>query len=50
MINSADPDQKPSDLDLHCLPRQGMPCSAREGLRVNVEVLTLFKYVLHVMI
>ena len=25
--------QKPTDLDLHCLLRQGMPCSAREGLR-----------------
>ena len=25
--------QKPTDLDLHCLLRQGMSCSAREGLR-----------------
>ena len=37
MTNSADPDQlasqKPTDLDLHCLLRQGMLCSAREGLR-----------------
>ena len=33
MTNSADPDQlEPADLDLHCLLRQGMPCSAREGL------------------
>ena len=36
MTNSADPDQlapqKPTDLDLHCLLRQGMSCSAREGL------------------
>ena len=24
--------QKPTDLDLHCLLRQGMSCSAREGL------------------
>ena len=24
--------QKPTDLDLHCLLRQGMLCSAREGL------------------
>ena len=23
MTNSADPDQKPTDLDLHCLQRQG---------------------------
>ena len=27
--------QKPTDLDLHCLLRQGMPCSAREGLKVH---------------
>ena len=43
MTNSADPDQlasfqiswllkKPTDLDLHCFQRQGMSCSAREGL------------------
>ena len=25
--------QKPTDLDLHCLLRQGMSCSAREGLK-----------------
>ena len=31
MTNSADP--KPTDLDLHCLLRQGMSCAAREGLR-----------------
>ena len=35
MTNSADPDQKPTDLDLHCLLRQGMSCSAREGLMTN---------------
>ena len=38
MTNSADPDQlasseKPTDLDLHCLLRQDMSCSAREGLK-----------------
>ena len=32
MTNSADPDQ-PTDLDIHCLLRQGMSCSAREGLK-----------------
>ena len=35
MTNSADPDQLASsttDLDLHCLLRQGMSCTAREGL------------------
>ena len=31
MTNSADP-EKPTDLDLHCLLRQGMTCLAREGL------------------
>ena len=34
MTNSADPDQlaskKPTDLDLHCLLRQGMSCLAKE--------------------
>ena len=34
MTNNADPDQfqKPTDLDLPCLLRQGMSCLAREGL------------------
>ena len=32
MTNSADLVQKPTDLDLQCLLRQGMSCSAREGL------------------
>ena len=35
MTNGADPDQlvqKPTDLDLHFLLRQGTLCSAREGL------------------
>ena len=40
MTNSADPDQlllqKPTDLDLHCLLRQGMSCSAREGLNTSL--------------
>ena len=27
--------QKPTDLDLHCLLRQGMSCSARETLKLN---------------
>ena len=39
MTNCADPDQLASstDLDLHCLLRQGMSCSAREGLRDNLH-------------
>ena len=33
--NSADPDlKKPTHLDLHCLLRQGMSYSAREGLKL----------------
>ena len=37
MANSADPDQLPTHLDLHCLfLRQGMSCSAREGLKVSL--------------
>ena len=40
MTNSADPDQLASsevgtDLDLHCLLKQGMSCSAGEGLKHN---------------
>ena len=31
MANSADP-EKPTELDLHCLLRQDMSCSVREGL------------------
>ena len=38
MTNSADPDQLASeDLDIHCLLRQGISCSAREGLMVVSE-------------
>ena len=41
MTNSADPDQlllqKPTDLDLHYLFRQGMSCSAREGLGYRIK-------------
>ena len=48
MTNSADPAQLPSseptDLDLHCLLRRGVLCSAREGLIVlsapqNLELI-----------
>ena len=49
MTNRADPDQlaseKPTDLDLHCLLRQGMSYLAREGLIVLNQVkTTLFFY------
>ena len=36
MTNSVDPDQKPTDLDLHRLLRQGMSCSATEGLKTQM--------------
>ena len=40
MANSADPDQlasqKPTDLALHFLLRQGMSCSAKEGLSLYI--------------
>ena len=44
MTNSADPDQlqKPTDLDLHCLLRQGMTCSAREGLIIRPRHVPVF--------
>ena len=35
--------QKPTDLDLHCLLRQGMSCLAREGLIIT-NVCKLFIY------
>ena len=41
MTNSADPDQLASsatDLDLHCLLRQSMSCSAREGISVLQKI------------
>ena len=55
MTNSADPDQlassEPADLDLHCLIRQGMSCSAREGLNEKkktkekqLDTLLLWRY------
>ena len=44
MTNSADPDQKPTDLNLHCLLRQGMPCSAREGLIIAIIKILMTKF------
>ena len=31
--------QKPTDLDLYCLLRQGMSCLAREGLNQIIQIL-----------
>ena len=42
MTNSADPDQLASDLDLHCLQRQGISGSSRT--RVNVMWKTMFDH------
>ena len=33
--------QKPTDLDLHSLLRRGMSCSAREGLKMFVLILSM---------
>ena len=38
MTNSADPVQKPTDLDLHCLQRQGISGSSR----TRVKLLKMF--------
>ena len=38
MANSTDPDQLASDLDLHCLQRQGYPGSAGQGLILHVNM------------
>ena len=34
MTNSADPDQKPTDLDLHCLQRQGISRFSRTRVKI----------------
>ena len=39
MANSADPDQKPTDLDLHCLQNRVYPGSAGQGLTVKLRTL-----------
>ena len=52
MVNSADPDQLASS-DLHCLLKEGMSFSAREGLiapglkQVNIILLLLFFFFFH---
>ena len=46
MTNSVDPDHLASDLELHCLLRQGMLCSAREMLSVLVISRRLHKHIL----
>ena len=50
MANSADPDQwassEATDLDLHCLLRQGMSCSAREELILKIAITTAAEHML----
>ena len=36
MANSADPDQKPTDLDLHCLQRQGISRHNRKWVNLHL--------------
>ena len=42
MTNRADPDQKPTDMDLHCLLRQGIPGFGRNKVKVNFLNSELF--------
>ena len=42
MTNNADLDQKPIVLDLHCLLRLGMSCSAREGLILQISICFVY--------
>ena len=44
MTNNADPDQWPTDLDLHCLQRQVYPGSAGPGLKYFFSALTVTNY------
>ena len=56
MTNSADPDQKPTDLDLHCLQRQGISGFSRTRVKAirwndaqkfeNIDVMICIKCVL----
>ena len=52
MTNSVDPDQKkPTDLDLHCLLKQGMTCSSREELKatfIQCKILICFGHTGHI--
>ena len=47
MTNSADPDQKPTDLDLHCLQRQGISGVSRTRVKVPIRtaVDNILKYI-----
>ena len=50
MANSADPDQKPTDLDLHCLQNRVYPGSAGQGLSLKdlleSELTSLYSHIL----
>ena len=38
--------KKPTDLDLHCLLKQGMSCSAKEGLNIAELKIRLLHFAL----
>ena len=40
MANSADPDQKPTDLDLHCFQRQDISRFSRNKVNINKDWIT----------
>ena len=43
MANSADPDQKPTDLDLHCLQRQSLSGFSRTRVKTFQKLRLLLK-------
>ena len=45
MANSVDPEQKPTDLDLHYLLKQDIPGSAGLELRQHLEIYFLFSQI-----
>ena len=42
MANSADPDQRPTDLDLHCLQRQGISRFSRTRVNAGHRKTSVF--------
>ena len=46
MANSADPDQKPTDLDLHCLQRQGISGFSRTRVNISLNMAHMLIFLL----
>ena len=46
MTNSADPDQKPTNLDLHCLQSQIYPGSAGQGYVIETPKIVYVSYII----